>query len=219
MFKKLSVLFKKQPADFWLLIGYVLFASITFELFNRPFGEVRSLKIPLDDKIPFVKELILVYHTFFFLVILTCLLILLYKPALYRHLLYTLFFAQIAAYVIFVSFQTYVPRYDITKLGDDFFSKMVSYTYRLDNSYSGAPSLHVCNMCISSWFFLKLPVRKSVKVITILYMMLIALTTVLVKQHVFLDIPTGILHAVFSIVVIDLFAKKRLKKSAVQDEF
>lgn len=203
--------FRREPKEFFLLLGYALFASLTFELFNRPFGEVRNLKIPFDDKIPFVKELILVYHTFFFLVLLTCILTFLYRKELFRKLIFTLFIAQILAYVIFMSFQTYVPRYDVAKLGDDIFSRLVYHTYQIDNSYSGAPSLHVCNMCISAWYFAKLPFKKMTKILVIAYMMLVAATTVLVKQHVFLDIPFGILHAGLCVLLSNFFFKKLVK--------
>ncbi len=208
MIKKAIEKFQKEPKELILLLGYALFASLTFEIFNRPFGHVRNLKIPFDDKIPFVKELILVYHTFFFLVLFTCILIFLYRQELFRELLLTLFVAQILAYIIFMTFQTYVPRYDIAKLGEDFFSRIVYHTYQIDNSYSGAPSLHVCNMCISAWYFSKLPFKKITKVLVISYMILVAATTVLVKQHVFLDIPFGILHAAGCLFIISIANQK-----------
>ena len=212
---KLKKHFQANKADFFLIIVYVVFILGTYEFFNRPFGQVRNLEIPLDDKIPFVKELILVYHTYFPLVIACLALASMHSKRLFHQLLASLLFAQVAAYVIYVNFQTYVPRYDVSKLGNDFFSWAVKYTYSIDNSYSGAPSLHVCDMFISAWFFSKMNFSKGVKVWGILYMTLAAATTDLVKQHVILDVPAGLAHGILSCLIV-AFVFKKLSKSSSQ---
>ena len=191
----------KNKKSLLLILAYALFASTTYELFNRPFGTVRNLKLPIDDLIPMVKELIIVYHTYFPMILLTAYLTFKYANKSYLHFIVSLFLAQIASYFIYVSFQTYVPRYDTSLLDNDIFSKIIKLTYSIDNTYSGMPSMHVCNMTLSCLFFSKLEINKLVKILAIAYMILIAATTVLVKQHVFIDIPTGFIHAIIFYVI------------------
>lgn len=205
-----SIELKSDKKSFLWLIAFVLYAMITFEIFNRPLiGPVRSLKTNIDDKIPFIKEFVISYHTFMPMIVLVGLLLFTYKKKEYKKFVVTLFFAQTFSYLIVLFFQTEIPRYDVSLLGDDFFSKMIRVTYTLDNNYSGAPSLHVCNMVISSIFFFKLDYKSFTKLIVISYMMFVALTTVFIKQHVFLDIPAGIIHALFSYYIIEYYYKRK----------
>ncbi len=199
--------------DFMWLVAFIIYAMVTFELFNRPLlGPVRSLKIDFDDKIPFIKEFVIAYHTFMPMIALVGILLFTYDKENYRRFIIALFFAQTASYVIVLFFQTKVPRYDTSLLGNDFFSKMIKATYALDNAYSGAPSMHVCNMVLSCLYFAKLKTKKSVKILVIVYMIFVALTTVFVKQHVFLDIPAGLIHALFSYYVVQYYLDRLIER-------
>lgn len=191
------------------IILFAIFSGITFEIFNRPWGEVANLWIPLDDKIPFIKEFIITYHTFMPTVIIVGLLIFTYDKKEYKKLVISLFIAQVSAYIIFILLQTYVPRYDTNLLGKDVFSQLVKATYSIDNSYSGAPSLHVADMTLCILYLARVKnINKITKTFLILYMILIALTTVLVKQHVVLDIPLGFLHAIINYFIVDIIINK-----------
>ena len=190
--------YKESKKEFYWILWYVIYSGITYELFNRPFGIVRNIKIPFDDLIPFIKEFIIIYHLFMPMVILSCILVFIYNKKDYKKVMLTMFLAQTASYIVFVLFQTYVPRYDINLLGNDIFSNLVKFTYSIDNPYSGIPSMHVCNMVLSSIFIYQINLKKNIKIFLISFMTLIAITTVLVKQHVFLDIPGGIIHAIIS---------------------
>lgn len=194
-----------------LLIIYVLFAATTYELFNRPFGDVKIIKIALDDYIPFIKELIIPYHTFMPMVILSGSIIFVKNKFQYKKLILVLFVAQITAYISFMIYQTYVPRYPIDLLGNDIFSKLVAATYSVDASYSGTPSMHVCVMLLCIAYIYKERIKQPYKTLMIIYMIFVALTTVLVKQHVVLDIPGGMVHAVLNYVFVEYLLVKKLK--------
>ena len=202
-FKNLkSNLLNEKYAISWLFI-YVIFCATTYELFNRPFGIVKNIKIPFDDMIPLVKELIITYHTYIPTLIIVGYIIYKHNFKEYKKMILTLFLAQITAYVTFMLFQTYVPRYDVTLLGNDIFSELIKYTYIIDGTYSGAPSMHVCVMSIAIFYLLKTKFNNPLRIFLVLYMILICSTTVLVKQHVFLDIPFGVLHAILNCCVIE----------------
>lgn len=197
---------KKDKLKGFLIIIFVIYAMLTFELFNRPLiGTVRSIKIALDDKIPFIKELIPIYHLFMPMLIWVGMMLFISDKKEYMKYIWALFLAQTSAYLIFTFFQTDVPRYDIGNLGTDIFSKLIKLTYRLDNHYAGAPSLHVCNMLLAILYYRN--IDSKCKWPVIIFMGIIASTTVLVKQHVILDVPTGIIHALIWYNIIEYYFK------------
>lgn len=204
--------YKQDNKSFFLLVAYGLYALTTYELFNRPFGTVRNLKMPIDDMIPFIKELIVVYHMYMPMILLTAVLVFVYDNKQYKRFIITLFVAQTFSYVIYMTYQTYVPRYDISLLGDDIFSKLVKLTYSVDNTYSGLPSMHVANMTLSSIFLSKTSISPRKKKPLIAFMILIGATTVLVKQHVIIDVPSGLVYAIATYLltkfVMDIYENK-----------
>ena len=206
--KKLTAYLNKNKEILYILI-FAVFSAITFELFNRPFGTVTNIKIDFDDKIPFIKELILVYHTFMPLIVYTGFILYRDNKENYRKYVAALFLSQITAYVIYILFQTEVPRYNINLLGEDIFSNLVKLTYTLDNNYSGAPSLHVCHTLLASIYLHKSGIERKYVIPLILYLMLVGATTVLVKQHVVLDIPAGIVHAVVNCLMVGLIFRNK----------
>ncbi|WP_282926337.1 phosphatase PAP2 family protein [Helcococcus kunzii] len=207
--QKIFNVFKNKKV-IWILL-FTLYSIFTFELFNRPFGNVRNIKIAFDDMIPMIKELIIVYHTFAVMIVLIGVLLLIENEKEYKKFVIALFASQTIAYIIYINFQTFVPRYDTNLLGDDIFSNLVKITYSVDNSYSGAPSLHVAHMILSIFYFSKLQYRRASKIFMISYLSLIALTTVLVKQHVVLDIVAGMVHATIIYFLVEYFSNKLIK--------
>ncbi len=208
---------KRHPKEVIYTFLFLIYCGATFELFNRPLlGPVYSLEIAFDAKIPLIKELILVYHTFMPMVVITCLMVMLRSRDEFWKMIFVLFMSQTLAYVIYTFCQTYVPRYDTSKLGDDFFSKILKFTYEIDGNYSGAPSLHVSNMVISMIFLTRSTYKTSTKIWLNLYYFLIAITTVLVKQHVVLDIPAGMIHATFCYIIGSRIYDKYLREKLLK---
>lgn len=185
-----------------LLLIFVLNAPV-MELLNVPMGTVRNLYIPaIDGRIPFVPELILVYHTYIFLV--AGFGYALWKRGdtdLYRRYMLAMIIAQVLAYLTFPIFQTYVPRADELGLFQDngLFERMVRLTYGVDNHYCGFPSIHVemLTLCFIAALTSR-RIRPLARGLVAAYALLIAASTLLVKQHVFLDVPGGVLYAVVS---------------------
>lgn len=205
--------FKNYRKEVTYALLFFAYCAVTFELFNRPLlGPVYTLEIPFDAKIPLIKELILVYHTFMPMVVVSCMMVMLRSRDEFWKMILVLFMSQTLAYLIYTCCQTYVPRVDTSDFGDDFFSKILKFTYEIDGNYSAAPSLHVSNMVICIIFLTRSNYKKTTKILVNLYLFLIAITTVLVKQHVFLDIPAGMIHATFCFLIGSRIYEKYLRK-------
>lgn len=180
----------------------VFFASMwMMQLFNRPIGTVRNISIPFDDSIPLIPWTIVVYMSWAPLIILLAVVFFFRDRALMRRYLLAMTVGQLLANLTFPFFQTIVPRpYDAVHQANDIFSKMLAVVYQVDNHYCGFPSIHVINCTITMvmiWSF-----RHAswwMKTLITLYFGFIAITTVTTKQHVFLDIPGGILYGLIAI--------------------
>jgi len=93
---------------------------------------------------------------------------------------------MIISYVIFYFFPTTVPRPTLT--GTDIFTKMTRIIYGNDNPYNCFPSIHVINtLLVQMYITTNKKIKVGLKVICNVIGILIILSTMFIKQHVFLD--------------------------------
>jgi hypothetical protein len=165
--------------------------NTVYTLVNRSSGDARILVTFIDDKIPYVKYFIVPYNLWYpFL--LTSLVYLCYKS---RGIFYKTVIAvdagMICCYVVYLLFQTTVPRPQL--IGEDFFTKLVGLTYKLDQPYNCFPSIHV----LTSYLLIKgfkrsISVDKLIRNIIYGGSITIIFATLFVKQHVVLDIASAV---------------------------
>lgn len=201
----------KTNLDFCLLALFLLSVPV-FGILNRPIGTVRDLHCYIDTIIPVVPPFILIYHSWFPFILFNLYRLYMKDRQNYRNFASHLFIGQWAAYITFIFFQTDVTR--AIDLGNSIFDKLVALTYMIDNHYAGFPSVHalttaalIINVLVSkqSWAY---------KVFASLYGVLIMASILLVKQHVFWDLPGGIVYAAFLYPLAKLFVKEMEKRYA-----
>lgn len=197
----------------WFCLGLFFITFPMMELLNRPIGIVRNFHLPLDDKIPLIEELIFAYHLWSPTVIVCGLVFLYRRRGLGRRYFLSLSVAQIIANLTFIFCQTQVPRAPLEQLSTSLAGRMIIHTYAVDNHYCGFPSIHVSLCTILILFIWQAPVKTVAKWLITLWMLLIAASTVLVKQHVFLDIPGGIFNGLLSYVIISYIGRRWLRDS------
>ena len=179
--------------DFLLLFVYILSLPI-FGLLNRPIGTVRDIYAPIDDVIPFVPQFILIYHSWFPFLMANAFALYRTQRVEYRKYMMHLIVGQFAAYVTFIFFQTDVTR--ALNLGDSVFDKLVGLTYTVDNHYGGFPSVHALTTTALIMAVLRSKFKPVYKVFAVFYALLILASILLVKQHVFWDLPGGIVYGI-----------------------
>lgn len=119
--------------------------------------------------------------------------------------------AKIITFVIFLIIPTTMIRPEI--IGNGFFDKLVEFLYRIDTPRNLFPSMH----CLESWLCfrgaLKLKsIRKWYAPLSLIITLLVFASTILIKQHVPLDIIGGIL-----VVEIGLLVSKLTKADKLFD--
>lgn len=178
---------KRELVLFFYYIAILPF----FEILNRPIGTVHSLLLPIDVRIPFVIEFLPIYHSWFFGLLWYSIYLIHTDPTMSRVLSKTFFWGMIAAYITFIFYQTYIPRPIV--IGDSFLEQWYRSTLQVDGPYVGFPSCHV----LTTWaMMLTMAIRKKRMMwVGITWGVFIIFSTVLVKQHVFMDILGGLFYA------------------------
>ncbi|WP_276355256.1 phosphatase PAP2 family protein [Cohnella caldifontis] len=178
---------------------------------TRPTADVYSLVTDFDRATPFIKYFALPYSVWIFYIY-ACLVYFFKKDVnlYYKGLaIYTI--CALTCYLVYMVFQTTVPRPEIT--GGDPFSLLMNFIYERDRPFNCFPSIH----CFSSYMVMRLLWGSSFKnrwnMILITGMSsTIILSTLFIKQHVILDALAGVLLVEFVLAGMTI-VETQLKES------
>ncbi len=180
---------------FWILLAATLFLFGLYLPLNRPFGEVREFKTALDSIIPLWTPFIFFYLSYFVLLIWTPVyLIRTNELRILKIGLLAVIIACVVAYIFYIMFQNKVSRPII--LEDNIFDRAYNYLNFQVDQYNALPSLHVAISTIAAVMFFKS--KSKYFLVVLIWAILIILSTVLTKQHYFLDLVTGLILGVIS---------------------
>lgn len=150
-----------------------------------------TFALPIDGVIPFIPAFTVIYVLAYLQWVIGFILI----ARESRELCYSYLSGEMIAKLISMGFFLLLPttlvRPEIT--GSDLFSKLTGLIYKADTPDNLFPSLH----CLESWFCFRGTLKlkkagKSAKFFSLLFTLLVFASTVLIKQHLFLDILGGI---------------------------
>ncbi|WP_242903026.1 phosphatase PAP2 family protein [Actinomadura terrae] len=147
-----------------------------------------SPKIPLDEHIPLVKQMVVPYVSVLALGPLTLVFLLVTSVRLARSMLVSGILLLIVAYGFYVFAQTHVARPEVT--GDDVFAGLLRAVYGGDGAYNCFPSLHTGFSVIIAVHWLRYDRRAGAFVAV--WCALIIASTLLVHQHYIADMLAGL---------------------------
>jgi hypothetical protein len=186
---------RPTACDLILLCLHIL-TLIFYFLATRAFVTTRTVEIALDRLIPLIPFSIVIYHLWYPTLAVTGLALFLKNRPVFRRYLLGLIIVYVSSILFFAVFPTYVPRPNVGN--DTLFTKILRETYRVDAPYCGLPSLHVGSLTVAAHTASSLRRSRTVRLIYLIWLFLIALTTLTTKQHVFLDLPGGIVFGLMS---------------------
>ena len=151
-----------------------------------------SLALPVDDRIPFFAPFIIFYILAYVQWIINYLLIAREGKAFCYHFIYGDVISKLFCLVFFLFFPTTLVRPEVT--GHSICDQLVRLAYQIDAPVNLFPSIH----CLESWCCIHAALRMKKTPrwylpITIVMSLCVFASTLLVKQHVFVDIFGGIL--------------------------
>ena len=151
-----------------------------------------SLALPVDDRIPFFAPFIIFYILAYVQWIINYLLIAREGKAFCYHFIYGDVISKLFCLVFFLFCPTTLVRPEVT--GHSICDQLVRLVYQIDAPVNLFPSIH----CLESWCCIHAALRMKKTPrwylpITIVMSFCVFASTLLVKQHVFVDIFGGIL--------------------------
>ncbi len=168
-----------------------------------------DVSIPLDARIPFVPEFILVYILAIFQWVFVLALAAWEGKDFYYKATAAEMSSKIFVFFIFLFLPTSMERGNIT--GSTVFDMLTRLIYTLDAPNNLFPSIH----CLDSWVcmivvFKMKAAPKWLKITNAIFSVLVFASVVLVKQHLFVDILGGIFIGELGFLMVRLFRAEKL---------
>ncbi|MBP7401630.1 MAG: inositol phosphorylceramide synthase [Clostridia bacterium] len=198
-----------------LLAGLALYRYVG--ILTQAEGAAWVLKLPLDDRIPFIAGFIYIYY-FWYLYSYGSLAVLLFwknRGDACRKVLLSMSLTLALSIVVFRFFPTHVPRPEVT--GDGPAVALVRAVYGVDPPYNCFPSIHVAFSVLTCLTLDALLRRAEVRpaawrtvlrVVNVAAAASICLSTLYVKQHFSPDVAGGIAAALISWTVVSAAMRK-----------
>jgi membrane-associated phospholipid phosphatase len=165
----------------------------------------------IDAYIPFVPQFVFAYLLYYPWVLLPV--PILRSRAEFYHAVSAFSLVQLTASTIFLLFPSYMTRPVV--IGDGIAHELLRDLYHLDNGCNLIPSLHVAHSMLVALFFRAL--RPKLFPIVAFGTAMISASTVLVKQHYFLDIPAGMALAIVAYYAsVPVYHRLRNRSSSSQ---
>ena len=187
--KPLLPKYSRFPLALVLIINFLAYSAT--RLVTHGFVHY-NLSLPLDSQIPFIPAFSLIYVLAFVQWVVGFILIARDSRELCYKVLSGEIIAKLICMVIYIIVPTTMTRPEIT--GSGFLSDFVQFIYKVDTPDNLLPSLH----CFESWLCFRgamwmKSTGKGYKYFSFVFTLLVFASTVLVKQHVVIDIVAGVL--------------------------
>jgi hypothetical protein len=189
--------FNKRSALFAvLMVALQMFTYLVPTLFTDVLN-LHEITLPLDGLIPFAPVFVIPYVLVFVEWAYCYLLAPLLGRERFARFMAALVIGYLSIFVIYMAYPTTYTRPDTA--GGGFFAQLMERIFGIDEPTRCLPSLH----CYLGWMCWRLvhkqaQVAKWLRVTVFVLALLILPTTLLVKQHVFVDVPAGVLMAELS---------------------
>jgi len=196
-----NLLLKIMPGYAWFPIGAVLFLNFFTYLVPRmlydvhPYGYVSFIELPVDDMIPFVPAFMSIYLLCYLQWVEGFIMVGREGKSTCYRLLTAEMIAKFICLACYFLIPTTMERPDPQLLAEHgFWGQICEVVYGVDQPNNLFPSIH----CLESWFcfraamHLKKPGKWHVP-FHLIFALLVLASVILVKQHLLLDIPAGIL--------------------------
>lgn len=173
-----------------------------------PYDKLHFLLLPIDDQIQLFSPAILIYFFAFFQWINAIIILLKQETSITYKYTSSIIIGSLIAFAIFMLYPTAIIRPEVT--GTSFFDKWIKLTFQIDNIICAMPSFH-CFVSTMVIFIIKDSTsNKSYLYLNIFISILVYISTLLTKQHYFIDVPTGILLAFISVFITNKYNLSKL---------
>lgn len=190
-----------QPefAHLKLLLGWVVYFAFYFLTENLiPVENCHLIHSRLDELIPFNEFFFIPYCFWYLLIVISLGYFALYDIPNFRNLQIYIIITQVVAMTVYILYPSYQDLRPTEFVRDNFFTHLAALIYRADTPTGVCPSLHVAySLGIGSCWLKEKQAGKVWKAFVVFSVIVISLSTAVVKQHSVIDIaaalPLGLL--------------------------
>lgn len=213
---RLSKLNDPQFAHLKLLLGWVVYFLFYFLTENFiPVENCHVIHSALDDRIPFNEFFFIPYCFWYLLIVISLGYFALYDVENFRNLQTFIIITQVVAMTVYILYPSVQNLRPTEFARDNFFTWLAGIIYTLDTPTGVCPSLHVAySLGIGSCWLKEKSASKLWKGFVVFSVILISLSTAVVKQHSVIDIaaalPVGLLA---EILVFGKYWKNKLRNA------
>ena len=213
---RLSKLNDPQFAHLKLLLGWVVYFLFYFLTENFiPVENCHVIHSALDDRIPFNEFFFIPYCFWYLLIVISLGYFALYDVENFRNLQTFIIITQVVAMTVYILYPSVQNLRPTGFARDNFFTWLANIIYTFDTPTGVCPSLHVAySLGIGSCWLKEKSASKLWKGFVVFSVILISLSTAVVKQHSVIDIaaalPVGLLA---EILVFGKYWKNKLRNA------
>ena len=213
---RLSKINEPQFAHLKLLLGWVVYFLFYFLTENFiPVENCHVIHSALDDRIPFNEFFFIPYCFWYLLIVISLGYFALYDVENFRNLQTFIIITQVVAMTVYILYPSVQNLRPTEFARDNFFTWLAGIIYTLDTPTGVCPSLHVAySLGIGSCWLKEKSASKLWKGFVVFSVILISLSTAVVKQHSVVDIaaalPVGLLA---EILVFGKYWKNKLRNA------
>lgn len=213
---RLSKINEPQFAHLKLLLGWVVYFLFYFLTENFiPVESCHVIHSALDDLIPFNEFFFIPYCFWYLLIVISLGYFALYDVENFRNLQTFIIITQVVAMTVYILYPSVQNLRPTEFARDNFFTWLAGIIYTLDTPTGVCPSLHVAySLGIGSCWLKEKSASKLWKGFVVFSVILISLSTAVVKQHSVVDIaaalPVGLLA---EILVFGKYWKNKLRNA------
>ena len=213
---RLSKINEPQFAHLKLLLGWVVYFLFYFLTENFiPVESCHVIHSALDDLIPFNEFFFIPYCFWYLLIVISLGYFALYDVENFRNLQTFIIITQVVAMTVYILYPSVQNLRPTEFARDNFFTWLANIVYTFDTPTGVCPSLHVAySLGIGSCWLKEKSASKLWKGFVVFSVILISLSTAVVKQHSVIDIaaalPVGLLA---EILVFGKYWKNKLRNA------
>ena len=186
---RLSKLNTAEFSHLKLLFGWAVYFALYF--ITERFISAESctpVHCFIDDLIPFCEVFLIPYVGWYLLVVGSLLYFALYNVENFKRLQIFIIVTQIVAMATYIIFPTRQDLRPTEFIRDNFLTDCVGFLYSFDTNTGVCPSLHCAySIGIASVWFKEKSASVSLKVFILIFVILVCLSTMFIKQHSAVD--------------------------------
>lgn len=182
----------------WLIksiwVAVLLLLYLAYFLLNNARGNVHSLELTVDDRIPLLPAFVFPYLSIYALLVVSLWRFLKAETKIFTIAALAIGLDLVLSYLVFLFYQTQVERPIVP--GSDVSSDILRWVYSVDKPFNAFPSLHTSISTLLALLWGKIGSR--IQPIIALWAALIIASTLLTKQHYIADLLGGVTVALLS---------------------